>query len=84
MAERLPRNIPVHPLPRPWLATVDGAPRPAPAGRVNPVDQPETLLEIEFAGLSLDEQRAALAAFPGGRRFVLVGDRTGLPPTSQA
>jgi hypothetical protein len=42
-----------------------------------PAALPESPIEVEFEGLTLDEQRAALAAFPGGRRFVLVADRGG-------
>lgn len=33
---------------------------------------PEAPLDVEFVGISEAEQRAALAAFPGGRRFRLV------------
>ena len=53
-----------------WLAAVDGLPttRHPP---VAPVDEPETPLTVEFEGLTPDEQRAALAAFPGGKRFQL-------------
>jgi hypothetical protein len=36
------------------------------------IDGPEAPLAVEFVGLSADEQRAALAAFPGGKRFQLV------------
>jgi hypothetical protein len=39
--------------------------------KLAPVDQPEVPMAISFEGLSPDEQRAALAAFPGGKRFVL-------------
>ena len=55
-----------------WLAAVEGAKRPQPREAVHPVDQPETPLEVEFFGISEAQQRAALAGFPGGRRFVLV------------
>lgn len=54
-----------------WLASVEGARRPHPREAVHPVDQPETPIEVEFVGLTESEQRAALAGFPGGRRFVL-------------
>lgn len=37
------------------------------------VDEPETIMAISFEGLTEREQEAALAAFPGGRRFVLQG-----------
>ncbi len=40
---------------------------------VNRIDAPELPMTISFEGLSLAEQRAALAAFPGGKRFVLQG-----------
>lgn len=65
-----PRSTPVmrrRPL---WLAAVDGLPT-ARHPAVAPVDEPETPLTVEFEGLTPDEQRAALAAFPGGKRFQL-------------
>jgi len=40
---------------------------------IAPVDAPELPLAISFEGLTLAEQRAALAGFPGGKRFVLHG-----------
>ena len=52
-----------------WLAAVDGTALPRP--HIAPVDGPETPMTVRFEGLSEEEQRAALAAFPGGRRFVL-------------
>ena len=56
-------------LPRyPRLAAVRGVRRSEP---IRPVDAPEVPLEVEFVGLTEEEQRRALAAFPGGRRFVL-------------
>jgi hypothetical protein len=66
--------------PRLWLAADEGVRLPAPRGAIAPIDKPELPLEIEFEGLTLEEQRAALAAFPGGRRFVLVS--TGNDPRS--
>lgn len=51
-----------------WLAASDGHRLVEP---VNPIEAPEVPLEIEFEGLSLEQQWAALAGFPGGRRFVL-------------
>jgi hypothetical protein len=36
------------------------------------ISGPEVPLAVEFVGISEEEQRAALAAFPGGRRFQLV------------
>ena len=35
-------------------------------------DAPETPLYVSFTGLTEAQQRAALAGFPGGRRFILV------------
>ena len=61
--------------PRLWLAADKGVRRPPPRDAVAPIDKPELPLEVEFEGLTLEEQQAALAAFPGGRRFVLVSDR---------
>ena len=56
-----------------WLAATDGRrlPRRHQRPPVAPIDAPETPLTVEFIGLTEAEQRAALAAFPGGRRFVL-------------
>jgi hypothetical protein len=62
--------------PQLWLAADRGARLSPPRERVAPVDKPELPLEIEFEGLTLEEQRAALAGFPGGRRFVLVADNS--------
>jgi hypothetical protein len=59
--------------PQLWLAADEGVRLPPPRGlEVAPIDRPELPLEVEFEGLTLEEQRAALAAFPGGRRFVLI------------
>jgi hypothetical protein len=57
-----------------WLAAANGV-RLTPPQRVAPAEFPELPLEIEFEGLTLEEQRAALAAFPGGRRFFLTADK---------
>jgi hypothetical protein len=54
-----------------WLAAADG--RLLPPTPVPPIDGPELTMAVRFEGLSEDEQKAALAAFPGGRRFVLAG-----------
>lgn len=62
--------------PRLWLAARDGKRLPPPEGAIAAISIPESPLEIEFEGLTLEEQRAAIAAFPGGRRFVLVADNT--------
>lgn len=57
-----------------WLAAADGRRLPPRHERleVGAIDGPETPLPVEFVGLTEAEQRAALAAFPGGKRFVLV------------
>lgn len=34
-------------------------------------DGPETPLVVQFVGISEAQQRAAVAAFPGGKRFLL-------------
>ena len=52
-----------------WLASADGRTLKRPA--VAPVDAPEQLMTVQFEGLTEAEQQTALAAFPGGRRFVL-------------
>lgn len=54
-----------------WLAAINGR-STTPHPPVAPVDEPETPLTVEFEGLTPEEQRAALAAFPGGKRFQLV------------
>jgi hypothetical protein len=71
MAQRVPHSAPRSHKSRLWLAAVDGAHRSRPLDDVAPAGKPERPLEIEFVGLTEAEQRAALAAFPGGRRFVL-------------
>lgn len=53
-----------------WLASMDGV-RLHAQEAIAPIDAPETLLEVEFVGLTPDEQRMALGNFPGGRRFRL-------------
>jgi hypothetical protein len=68
-----------HPSPDPppahaplWLAASGGQRRQRPVSDVvGDIHAPETPMEIEFFGLNEAEQRMALAAFPGGRRFVL-------------
>ena len=44
--------------------------RPLPT-HVPPRDEAETIMMVSFEGLTEREQEAALAAFPGGKRFVL-------------
>jgi hypothetical protein len=57
-----------------WLAASEGRllRRPV-SGQLGKIDGPEALMEVQFFGITEAEQRAALAAFPGGKRFVLVG-----------
>lgn len=72
MAQRVQQRITTkRPGQRLWLAVLEGEWQPAPPEAILPADGPEAPLEIEFVGLSPMEQRAALAGFPGGRRFVL-------------
>lgn len=52
-----------------WLATANGMLLPRP--EIAPIDGPEMPMTVRFEGLTNDEQQSALAAFPGGRRFVL-------------
>jgi hypothetical protein len=54
-----------------WLAVANGRALRRP--EVAPIDAPELTMTVRFEGLTEAEQRAALAAFPGGRRFVLAG-----------
>ncbi len=44
------------------------------ADRVPLHDAPEAPLVVSFVGLTRSEQRAALAGFPGGRRFILADE----------
>ena len=46
--------------------------RRVPVDHVPATDIPEEPLYVSFEGITEDEQRAALAGFPGGKRFVLV------------
>lgn len=61
-----------------WLAASEGRRLQRPISElVGDIDGPETPMEVEFFGITEAEQRAALRAFPGGRRFVLVGRALG-------
>jgi len=51
-------------------ASVDELAAPLPA-----IDEPEAVLTVSFVGLTEAQQRAALAGFPGGRRFRLAIER---------
>lgn len=55
-----------------WLEAAHAG-RLRPTSPVAPIDAPELPMAVRFEGLTEAEQRAALAAFPGGRRFVLQG-----------
>lgn len=55
-----------------WLAAAHDA-RLRPTNPIAPIDAPELPMAVSFVGLTELEQRAALAAFPGGKRFVLHG-----------
>lgn len=52
-----------------WLAAANGRTLNPPV--IAPIYGPETPMKVSFEGLSEEEQKAALAAFPGGKRFVL-------------
>jgi hypothetical protein len=54
-----------------WLAAANGHRLPRTGEPIAPVDAPESVLDIQFEGLTQDQQRAALEGFPGGRRFRL-------------
>lgn len=75
MAQRVVNRSSAADRPRLWLAALEGARQPYPQEPIYPADQPEAPLEIEFVGLTEAEQRRAIAAFPGGRRFVLKPSR---------
>jgi hypothetical protein len=53
-----------------WLAASNDE-RLRPTAPIAPVNAPELPMTVSFEGLTIAEQRAALAAFPGGKRFVL-------------
>lgn len=59
------------------LVAVNGRRLPSQLEDVAPRDEPERVLDVQFEGITLAQQRAALAAFPGGRRFRLVEDLPG-------
>ena len=53
-------------------------PRERPSVYLNSIgraDAPEPPLVVEFVGITEDQQRAAIRAFPGGKRFVLAAPR---------
>ena len=54
---------------RVWQLPRRATPRPI---AVAPADHPELPMLVQFEGLTRAEQRAAVAGFPGGRRFILL------------
>ena len=72
MERQKPVSVPNYPHPpRLWLASSHGVRLPRNDEVIAVAGEPEAILEIEFEGLTEAEQRAALEAFPGGRRFRL-------------
>jgi hypothetical protein len=59
--------------PRLELASVDGH-RLERRGDLPPADGSEAILVVSFEGISEQEARRVLAAFPGGARFRLASD----------
>ncbi|WP_374624523.1 hypothetical protein [Devosia sp.] len=55
------------------LASSGARARQARLAEIAPIHAPETPMTVSFEGLTPAQQAAALAAFPGGRRFVLAG-----------
>ena len=55
--------------PRPRLVAADG--EQLARLRIAPIDSPELPMTVHFEGITPAQQQAALAGFPGGRRFVL-------------
>ncbi|WP_417309708.1 hypothetical protein [Devosia sp.] len=54
-----------------WLAASDGRRLRQPSRPISHLDAPERVMKVRFEGIDESQQRAALAAFPGGGRFVL-------------
>jgi hypothetical protein len=69
----LPRATQTFPSRRPTLRVV-AARSEGFAGRLEPFGAPEQPMVVTFEGLTENQQRAALAAFPGGRRFQLASN----------
>lgn len=40
-------------------------------GAIAPLDEPETPIEVEFVGLTPEQQQRALSGWPGAQRFTL-------------
>lgn len=55
-----------------WLAASNDE-RLRPTNPIAAIDAPELTMTVSFEGLTEAEQRAALSAFPGGKRFELQG-----------
>ena len=55
-----------------WLAAANDR-RLRPTMPIAPIDADEVPMAISFEGLTPAEQHRVLAAFPGGKRFVLQG-----------
>ena len=75
MERQKPVSIPRPRHPNLWLASAHGHRLPRNDEVITPPDEPESIIEIEFEGLTESEQRAALQGFPGGRRFRLAASR---------
>jgi hypothetical protein len=60
---------------RPRWLSMRGYSLPRNRERIAAIDAPETILTVQFEGLTEAEQRAAIAGFPGGRRFRLAQSR---------
>lgn len=71
MHRQKPAIAPTSHHPRLWLAAAHGVRLSHSDETIAAVEEPETVLEVEFEGLTEAEQRRALAGFPGGRRFRL-------------
>ena len=71
MERQKPASAPRPQRPKLGLAAAHGRRLPRHDELIAPPDEPEAIIEVEFEGLTEDEQRAALEGFPGGRRFRL-------------
>ncbi len=74
MNRQKPLSVP-HPSAGLWLAAAHGRRLTRDGQSIGPADEPESILDIEFEGLTEAEQRAVLQSFPGGRRFRLAASR---------
>ena len=62
-------------LPPLWLAASHGRQVARETETLGDINGPEAPMTVVFEGLTEDEQRRALASFPGGKRFVLAPPR---------